>query len=335
MAPSCGRSGTFPTTSSSRAGRGEPGAGEPADAETGRAQTVKPASFEYAAPGSVAEAVVLLADGERDATVLAGGQSLMPMMSMRLARPDLVVDIGRIPGLAGITERDDTLVFGAMTTKSTVERSDLVRRRQPLMHAATQLVGHPQIRNRGTVGGSMAHADPAAEYPAVALATDAWMRAQGTRGERTIAASDFFLGALTTALADDELLVEIGIPVMPEGTGWAFTELSRRHGDFAMAGAAVTVRLDADSRFSHARIVVFGVGSVPTRMAAAEEMLLGESPDAGLCSRAGGAVRDGINSALSDIHAPGDYRRHLAGVLVERGISDAVARATPQGVASR
>jgi CO/xanthine dehydrogenase FAD-binding subunit len=293
-------------------------------------RAVKPAPFDYAAPASVGEAVALLDDPDRDSTVLAGGQSLLPMLSMRLARPDLVVDIGRIPDIAGISERDGALVFGTMATKGAVERSALVRRRQPLLHAATQLVGHPQIRNRGTVGGSMAQADPVAEYPAVAVATDAWMHTVGPRGERTIRASDFFVTYLTTALEQGELLVEVGIPALPEGTGWAFTELSRRHGDFAMAGTAVTVRLDADACFSDVRIVVFGVGPVPTRMATVEEILHGERPDAALYRRAGDAARDAIDDPLADIHAAGEYRRHLAGVLTERGIADAVARATPQ-----
>ncbi len=295
---------------------------------------MKPAPFDYAAPGSVAEAVALLDDADRDAVVLAGGQSLLPMLSMRLARPDLVVDIGRIPDLVGISERDGDLVFGAMTTKAAVERSELVRARQPLLHAATRLVGHPQIRSRGTVGGSMAHADPAAEYPAVALVMDAWLRVQGPRGERTIRAADFFVSALTTALAEGELLVEVGVPALPSGTGWAFTELSRRHGDFAMAGTAVTVRLDNESLYSDVRIVAFGVTSAPTRMVVAEEMLRGERPHAELHRRAGEAVREAIGGPLADIHASGDYRRHLAGVLTERGLDDAVGRAAPQAAAS-
>lgn len=294
---------------------------------------MKSAPFDYAAPTSIAEAVALLDDPDRDTSVLAGGQSLLPMMHLRLARPELVVDIGRIPGLAGISERGDTLVFGAMTTKREVERSELVRGRQPLLHAATLLVGHPQIRSRGTVGGSMAHADPAAEYPAVALATDAWMRAHGPSGERTIEAADFFVTALTTALEEGELLVEVGVPALPAGTGWALTELSRRHGDFAMAGTAITVRLDAFARFSDVRIVVFGVESSPARMIAAEELLRGELPDEASYKRAADAVRDAIGKPVADVHASGDYRRHLAGVLTERGLADAVARATPQVVA--
>lgn len=288
---------------------------------------MKPAPFDYAAPASVAEAVALLDDPDRDTTILAGGQSLMPMMAMRLARPELVVDLGRIPDLVDISERDGVLVFGAMTTKEAVERSELVRERHPLLLEATRLVGHPQIRTRGTVGGSMAHADPAAEYPAVALITDAWMRVAGPRGERTIPAAEFFVGPLMTAIEEGELLIEVGIPVLPAGTGWAFTELSRRHGDFAMAGTAVTARLDA-GLVSEARIVTFGVESAPKRMTAAEELLRGEAPGEALYRRAGDAVREAVSDPMADIHASADYRRHLAGVLTERGLADAVARAS-------
>lgn len=290
---------------------------------------MKPAPFDYASPTSVAEAVALLDDPDRDTAVLAGGQSLLPMLNMRLARPELVVDLSRVEGLTGIAERDGAIVFGAMTTKLAAERSELVQRRQPLMHAATKLVGHPQIRSRGTVGGSMAHADPAAEYPALALATDAWMRVRSGQGERTIGAADFFVSALTTALQEGELLVEVGVPALPEGAGWAFTELARRHGDYAMAGTAVTVRLDTESRFSDARIVVFGVTSVPMRVTAAEALLRGERPDAALYRRAADAVREAVVNPLADIHASAEYRRHLAGVLTERGLADAVSRATP------
>ncbi len=295
---------------------------------------MKPAPFDYAAPTSVSEAVALLDDPGRDTTILAGGQSLVPMLNMRLARPELIVDLGRIPELVGITERDGVLHFGAMTTKGEVERSDLVRRRQPLLHAATRLIGHRQIRSRGTVGGSMAQADPAAEYPAVAVATDAWMRAVGPRGERTIGAADFFVTALTTALAEDELLVEVGVPVLSPGAGWAFTELSRRHGDFAMAGTAVTVRLDAAGAFDDVRLVVFGVDPMPTRVVAAEEVLRGGRPGAALYRLAGDAVREAIDDPLVDIQASADYRRHLAGVLTERGLADAVERANPPAATS-
>lgn len=288
---------------------------------------MKPAPLDYAAPASLQEAVDLLSDSDRDSMVIAGGQSLMPMLNMRLASPELLVDLSRIADLDYIRDDGTRLLIGAMTTKRDVERSALVKDRQPLLHAATLLVGHPQIRNRGTVGGSMAHADPSAEYPAVALATDAEMRVVGPGGERTIDASDFFISYLTTALAPGEVLVEVAVPVLAPGTGWAFTELSRRHGDFAMAGTAITVELDAAGRCRDVRIVLFGVAATPLRLREVEESLSGEMPEGDFFSRAGEAVSIAIDEPLADVQASADYRRHLAGVLARRGLADAVARA--------
>lgn len=186
---------------------------------------MKPAPLDYAAPETLAEAVALLADASREAKVIAGGQSLMPMLNMRLARPELLVDLRRVDGLDHIREEHGAIRIGAMTSKREVEQSPLVRERLPLLHAATLHVGHPQIRSRGTVGGSMAQADPAAEYPCVAVA-GATMRAVGPGGERTIPAADFFVTYLTTALEEDEILVEVSFPVPAPGTGWSFTEIS-------------------------------------------------------------------------------------------------------------
>ncbi len=289
---------------------------------------MKPAPVDYAAPTSSAEAVSLLSDLDREAVVLAGGQSLMPMLNARLARPELLVDLGRIDGLDYIRERDNRLEIGAMTTKRSVERSALVSSRQPLLHAATLLVGHPQIRNRGTIGGSMAHADPAAEYPAVAIASDAEMQVLGPHGERTIKAEDFFVTYLTTALEPAEILIEVSIPMLAEGSGWAFTELSRRHGDFAMAGTAITLSVDAVGSCTDVRIVLFGVGPTATRMREVEQIVNGESASEELFARAGTAVADEITDPLADVHATADYRRHLADVLTRRGLAEAVARAT-------
>lgn len=289
---------------------------------------MKPAPLDYEAPTQIGEAVALLADPDRYAVVLAGGQSLMPMLNLRLAHPDLLVDLRRIEGIDGIELRGDRIVIGAMATKRAVEQSTLVRDRQPLLHAATKFVGHPQIRNRGTVGGSMAHADPAAEYPAAAVICDAEMRVIGPDGERTIAAVDFFEGYLSTALEPGEILVEVSVPVLPEGTGWSFDELSRRHGDFAMVGAAVTIGLDGASRCRDARVVVFAIGSTPVRAHAAEEVLDGGEPGPDLFARAAAAMADALEEPMSDVHASSEYRRHLAGVLVERGLAEAVARAT-------
>lgn len=289
---------------------------------------MKPAPLDYEAPTQIGEAVALLADPDRDAVVLAGGQSLMPMLNLRLAHPDLVVDLRRIEGIDGITLRDDRIVIGAMATKRAVELSTVVRDRHPLLHAATKFVGHPQIRNRGTVGGSMAHADPAAEYPAVAVIADAEMRVVGPDGERTIPAVDFFEGYLSTALEPGEILVEVSVPVLGEGIGWSFDELSRRHGDFAMVGAAVTVGLDGSSRCTDARVVVFAVGSTPVRLHTTENLINGEEPGADLFARAAAAGAAALEEPMSDVHASADYRRHLAEVLVERGLGEAVARAT-------
>ncbi|KAA0232150.1 MAG: 6-hydroxypseudooxynicotine dehydrogenase complex subunit alpha [Acidimicrobiales bacterium] len=296
---------------------------------------MKPAPLDYAAPTSLTEAVTLLSDGDRDCIVIAGGQSLMPMLNMRLARPDLLVDLSRIADLDYIRDDGATLAIGAMTTKRAVEHSAVVAERQPLLHAATCLVGHPQIRNRGTVGGSLAHADPAAEYPAVAVATDSEMRVLGPAGERRIGAADFFVGYLTTALAPGEVIVEVIVPVLGAGTGWGLAEFSRRHGDFAIAGAAVTVELDSDRCCSQVRIVLFGVAATPVRLAQVEDLLRGEAPEGDFYRRAGEAVSEALDQPLSDVQASADYRRHLAGVLSRRGLAEAVGRAAERAGRSR
>ena len=287
---------------------------------------MKPPAFEYAAPRSIAEAVALLRAHDGEAKLLAGGQSLMPLLAMRLARPSLLIDLGRIDGLDYVREEAGAIAIGAMTTKTTVERSELVRTRQQLFLEATRLIGHPQIRNRGTVGGSMAHADPAAEYPAAALLLGAKLRVVGDGGERSIDATDFFVSTLTTALEPFEILTEVRVPVLAPGTGWSMLEVSRRHGDFAMAGAALTLRLDG-GRIASARIVLFGVGPIPVRARAAEEILAGEKPAAAIYARAAAQACASVSEPLSDLHASAEYRLHLAGVLVERALAEAVVRA--------
>jgi carbon-monoxide dehydrogenase medium subunit len=288
---------------------------------------MKPAPFDYFDPRSVEEAVSLLRDHGEDAKIIAGGQSLMPLLNMRMARPEALIDLSRVEGLEYIRDEGGALAIGAMTTKRAVERSELVRTRQPLLHAATLLVAHPQIRNRGTVGGSMAQADPAAEYPAVALALDAELLAVGPEGERTIAANDFFVSYLTTALEPAEVLTEVRFPVMAEGTGWAFEEISRRHGDFALAGAAVTLSVEGADRCGAARIVLFGVGPTPVRMQAAEQMLVGEALGPTLLEKAGQKVSEELDEPMSDVHASAEFRKHLAGVLTRRALTEAMARA--------
>ena len=288
---------------------------------------MKPAPFEYFDPRTVEEAVSLLQEHGEDAKILAGGQSLMPLLNMRMARPEALIDLSRVTGLEYIRETDGALAIGAMTSKRDVERSELVKSRQPLLHAATLLIAHPQIRNRGTVGGSMAQADPAAEYPAVALVLDAELRAAGPNGERTIKASDFFVSYLTTALEPAEILTEVRFPVLGAGTGWAFQELSRRHGDFAMAGAAVTLSMEGGGRCTEARIVLFGVGPTPLRASGAEQMIVGEVLGQPLLEVAGRKAGEDLDEPLSDVHASAEFRRHLAEVLTRRALSEAMARA--------
>jgi carbon-monoxide dehydrogenase medium subunit len=288
---------------------------------------MKPAPFEYFDPTTVEEAVSLLQEHGEDAKILAGGQSLMPLLSMRMARPGALIDLSRVAGLEYIRETDGALAIGAMTTKRAVERSALVKNRQPLLHAATLWIAHPQIRNRGTVGGSMAHADPAAEYPAVALVLGAELRAVGPDGERSIEAGDFFVSYLTTALGPAEVLTEVRFPVLAEGTGWGFQELSRRHGDFAIAGAAVTLSIPGRGRCASARIVLFGVGPTPVRARGAEEVLVGESLGPPLLEIAARRASEDLDEPLSDVHASAEFRRHLAGVLTRRALSEAMTRA--------
>jgi carbon-monoxide dehydrogenase medium subunit len=288
---------------------------------------MKPPPFDHVAPRSVQEAVSLLERHGEGARILAGGQSLVPLLNMRLARPSVLIDLNRVSELDYIREEDGEIAIGAMTRKRTVEWSEIVRLRQPLLRAATLLVAHPQIRTRGTVGGSLAHADPAAEYPAVAVATDARLRVAGPTGERTIAARDFFVSYLTTALGPREVLTEVRFPSLGSDTGWSVQEVSRRHGDFAMVGAVATASLDRRGRISRARVVLFGVGATPVQARRAEEVLTGAAPGRKLLEEAARRATEEIEEPLSDLHASAEYRRHLAGVLTRRALLEAAARA--------
>src|SRR5881392_2022570 len=243
---------------------------------------MKPAPFDYFAPATLDEALGLLAEHGGDAKPLAGGQSLIPAMNFRLARPAALVDLNRIAELAYVRAggKDAGLVIGAMTRQRAVERSDVVARAAPLVAEAMPAIAHPQIRNRGTIGGSLAHADPSAELPAVMLALDAAFRARSVTGERTIPASEFFKGMLETALAPDELLVEIGLPPMPDRSGTAFLEVARRHGDYALVGIAVVVTLDGQGRCKAARIALLSVGDGPVLAVEAAKTLTGQVPSA-------------------------------------------------------
>jgi len=288
---------------------------------------MKPAPFAYYDPSTLEEAVSLLEAQGGEAKLIAGGQSLVPLLNMRLARPTAVIDLNRIDGLSYIREEGGRLAIGAMTRQREIERSELVQRRQPLLHAATKLIAHPQIRNRGTIGGSLAHADPAAEYPALALALDAELRVLGPNGQRAIAAADFFVTYLTTALEPSEVVTEVRLPALPERTGWSVLELSRRHGDFALAGVGTTLTLAAAGSIEDARVVLFGVAATPLRATAAEAMLRGERPTEALFAEAGRAAAAAVEDALSDIHASAEYRRHLVSVLTKRALTEASSRA--------
>ena len=287
---------------------------------------MKPAQFEYHAPETVAEATSILARYEGEAKALAGGQSLVPLLNMRLARPQALVDLNRVPSLVGIRQEGDRIVIGAMTRQRDVERSDLVRQSQPLLHEAVTLIAHPQIRNRGTIGGSLAHADPASELPAVALALEAQFTVAGPQGERSIPASEFFITFLTTALEPDEILTSISFPKRGAGAGYSVQEVARRHGDFALSGAAVTMTLDGD-RCSDARIALFGVGATPVRATGAEDALRGNAATPEILDKAANAARDELDEPLGDIHASSEFRRHLARTMVRRALAKAAERA--------
>ena len=290
---------------------------------------MKPASFDYHAPESLDDAVALLAQCEADgidAKVLAGGQSLMPMLAMRVARPEVLVDLRRIGGLDQITAEGDRIVIGAMASKRAAEDSALIRERLPLFHAATRLVGHRQIRNRGSVGGSFAHADPASEYPAIALLLDAEFVAVGPAGERRIAAADFFVSYMTTSLESTEVLTAVHLPLLPAGTGWSIQEFARRNGDLALAGVAATLRVAADT-ITEARLVAFGVNATPVRLMAGESYLTGRRPEAASFARAADLGAAGLDEPMSCVHASADYRRHLVRVYTERCLVEAAGRA--------
>ena len=287
---------------------------------------MKPAPFEYFAPVTRAEALALLAAHGGEAKPLAGGQSLVPSMNFRLAQPAALIDLNGVDDLFGIrATADGGLAIGAMTRQRTVERSPLVAHHAPLIAEALPFIAHAQIRNRVTFGGSLAHADPAAELPAVVVALGAELRAQGPAGERAIPAADFFQGIFTTALEPDELLVEIGIPPLPPRTGTAFEEVARRHGDYAMAGAAAVVTLAAGGTVAACRLVFFSIGDGPVE-ARSVAALLGETPTP-VVVRAAAAAIDADIDPPTDIHATAAYRRHLARTLAERTLNRALARA--------
>jgi carbon-monoxide dehydrogenase medium subunit len=288
---------------------------------------MKPAPFEYFRPGTLEEGLHLMAQYGDQAKPLAGGQSLIPAMNFRLARPAVLVDINHISELSYIEEREGELHVGGLARQRHVERSPLVYRAAPLVSEAMPFVAHLAIRNRGTVGGSLAHADPAAELPAVALALGARFRARSRSGDRWIRADDFFTGLFSTALNPDELLVETVIPCFPDRSGSAFEEVSRRHGDYALAGSAVVVTLDAKGRCKDGRIVLLSVGDRPVLARQAGKILSGELPSPEWIRAVAEAAANQDIDPPADIHASREYRRHLVAVLTRRALGRAVARA--------
>ncbi len=288
---------------------------------------MKPARFEYLAPLELEEALESLQRYGEDAKVLAGGQSLMPLMNLRLARPKVIIDINRLSKLSSISAGPNGgLVIGALTRQRAIERSATVKERNPLLAAAMPLIGHFQIRNRGTIGGSLAHADPAAELPAVSVVLGAEFVLRGARRERVIRAEDFFVDTMTTAVEPDELLTEIRIPGWRAGLGWAIEEISRRRGDFAMVGVAALVQIDANEACREARIALFGVGAKPVRMPRAEGMLRGRVPDQQTLLEIARIVSADLDPD-SDVHASAEYRQEVGGVLTRRALEKALLRA--------
>jgi len=287
---------------------------------------VKPRPFEYLAPSSLDEALGQLAERGDRARVLAGGQSLVPLLNLRLASPEALIDLNRIGSLAFVEEREGGIAVGAMTRQRELERSSLVRDRMPLLPAALRHVAHFQIRNRGTVGGSVAHADAAAELPALLRAMDGHVIARSARGgERRISAGELFDRHLTTSMSPDEILTEVFFPDLPSRSGWGFHEFAKRHGDTALAGAAAIVAI-REGRIASAAIALLGAAGTPMRALRTERALT----DTAVTDDIGAAVQETVREEVdpvADVHGSAEYRRYLAGVVARRAIADAIERA--------
>ena len=290
---------------------------------------MKPAPFAYHRPRALDEALALFAEHGGSAKALAGGQSLIPAMNFRLATPAVLVDLNLLSDLDYVkAEAGHGLRIGAMTRHRTVEHSDAVLQRAPLVHEAMPSIAHPAIRTRGTIGGSLAHADPAAELPAVMVALDARLGLRSQRGARELSASEFFTGLFSTALQAGELVTEISVPPAPAGRyGWSFLEFSRRRGDFALAGVATSVALDGQGRCTHARIALLSVGDRAMLAAEAARTLVGQAPSVDAIRAAAATAAEREIDPSTDIHASSRYRRQLASVLTRRALECAFARA--------
>lgn len=286
---------------------------------------MKPPAFDYHAPSTLDEALNVASQLGQDAKFIAGGQSLVPMMNFRLVHPSHLIDLNGIAALAYVRIEGGELRIGAMTRHRQVELSPIVREGWPLISDCMPFVAHVQIRNRGTLGGSLSHADPAAELPAVMMALEANFVLRSNRATRTLAAKDFFLGTLTTAIEPGEMLTEVRVPALPRATGWAFDELSRRRGDFALVGAAALVHLALDGRIEWARLCFTGVGERPTPARQTEQALRGQAPSEDIV-RAAAEQSIAELTPESDLHASADYRRDVAKVIARRTLSRAIER---------
>jgi len=286
---------------------------------------MKPSAFKYIAARSLAQALALKSEHGDEAKFIAGGQSLIPTMNFRLSRPAILIDINAIEELAGICPAAATMRIGALTRYRALQRDPVLARLFPLIGEALPHIAHPQIRNRGTIGGNLAHADPASELPAIALALGARFRVQSSSRERWIAAKDFFVGGLTTDLGPDEMLVEIELPLPQPRTGSCFLEIARRKGDFAIAGVAAMVTLDARDQCSDVRLTLCGVGEAPVDASAEAAALIGQVPSEAAFRDIAASVQAMIDPGGS-VHAGADYQRHVAGVLTERALRTATER---------
>lgn len=284
---------------------------------------MKPPPFTYHDPRTIPEVLDLLAEKD-NARLLSGGQSLMPMLNMRYVLPDDVIDLNRVDGLSGIEAANGSLGIAGMTRQRDIEFSDVVASRCPIMTEAILQVGHRQTRNRGTLGGSLAHLDPSAELPAVAMALDATIHVESKRGKRDIAMADFPAGYMTPSIELDEMVTGATFPLWEEGHGYAFIEFARRHGDFAIVSAGALMTTDGAGKVDRVSIVVSGVGPSPLRCTEAEEMILGQTPELELFREAAETAR--AFDAMEDIHAPSSYRQHLAAVLSRRALEKAQTR---------
>ncbi|MFQ5942271.1 MAG: FAD binding domain-containing protein [Anaerolineales bacterium] len=288
---------------------------------------MKPPPFKYIPAESVEHALEQMSAHGDAAKLLAGGQSLIPAMNFRVLQPSVLIDLNRIGDLEYIRPSDGgVLAFGAMTRQRDIERSQDVERAAPLLYEAMPHIAHPQIRTRGTIGGSLAHADPAAELPVVAIAAGANMKATGPDGDRMIEAKDFFEGMFSTVLGPDEMLVEISFPVISAKTGWCFEESSRRRGDYAMMGVAVEVELDDEGACKDARLVYLNAGDGPIEAESAEAMLRGEAPSQEVIAAAAREAAETEIDPMGNVHATVDFQRHLARVLTERALAKAFSR---------